>query len=234
MTTSTGTTMALPEPTAKLCDITFDDIDANLDLIIQKYEGSYTRQVARTTKPTAVANKNVSKEVAKKAEAQQPKVVTQDTPEQIKAAIELQARGINPITGKREAIVMRTVGPKERKKKEQDTAGKGWFDMPKTVLTPEFRKDLQVISMRDALDSKRFYKKDNSSSQVPKYSQVGHIIEGSTEFHSGRLTKKERKRTLVEEVLAEEAASKKHKRKYQDIMAANNEDKALGRKKRRN
>ena len=55
--------------------------------------------------------------------------------------------------------------------------------------------------MRDVLDPKRFYKKENSKPQIPEFSQVGTIIEGPTEYFSGRLSNKERKRTLVEEIL---------------------------------
>ena len=89
--------------------------------------------------------------------------------------------------------------------------------MPKTELTPELKRDLQLLQMRSVLDPKRHYKKDNKSS-LPAYSQVGEIIEGPTEYFSGRLSNKERKRTLAEEILAQEADSGRFKRKYDDIM----------------
>lgn len=105
--------------------------------------------------------------------------------------------------------------------------------MPKTKLTPELRRDLELLSMRDALDNKRFYKKDKVSSKIPNYSQLGYIVEGTTEFYSARQTKKERRQTLVDEALAEEAVNKKHKRKYQQIATARMQEKALGRKMKR-
>ena len=119
----------------------------------------------------------------------------------------------------------------QKQLKEKDTTGPGWFELPKTEMTAELKRDLQVISMRDALDSKRFFKKDKSSSKVPKYSQVGHIVEGNTEFYSARQSKKERKRTIVEEVLAEEAKNHKHKRKYNEIMAENRRNASLNRRR---
>jgi hypothetical protein len=70
------------------------------------------------------------------------------------------------------------------------------------------------------LDPKRHYKKESGKTQVPEFSQVGTIIEGPTEFFSARLTKKDRKRTFVEEVLAGERATQRFKSKYSDIQRA--------------
>lgn len=74
--------------------------------------------------------------------------------------------------------------------------------------------------MRDVLDPKRHYKKDNAKPQIPEFSQVGTIIEGPTEYFSARLSKKDRKRTLVEEVLAGEVTTGRFKSKYNEIQAA--------------
>jgi len=79
---------------------------------------------------------------------------------------------------------------------------------------------LQLLRMRDVLDPKRFYKKENSKPQIPEFSQVGTIIEGPTEYFSGRLSNKERKRTLVEEILAGEKETGRFKSKYQQIQEA--------------
>lgn len=90
--------------------------------------------------------------------------------------------------------------------------------MPKTNLTPELKRDYQLLAMRSTLDSKRFYKKDDSRSAVPEYSQVGTMIEGPTEYFSSRMTKKERKRTLADEILDEERETKKLRAKYNEIQ----------------
>lgn len=92
--------------------------------------------------------------------------------------------------------------------------------MPKTELTPELRRDLQLLKMRNVLDPKRHYKKDNSRNDLPAFSQVGTVIEGATEFYSSRLNKKERKQTILEEVIAQEQDSGRFKRKYEDISKA--------------
>ncbi|CAJ0750530.1 18058_t:CDS:2 [Entrophospora sp. SA101] len=82
--------------------------------------------------------------------------------------------------------------------------------MPKPEITPEIKNDLQVLKLRNVLDPKRFYKKDNSK-KFPKYFQIGTIIEGPTEFYSSRLPRKERKQTIVDELLADDQAKKYYK-----------------------
>lgn len=103
------------------------------------------------------------------------------------------------------------------KKAKEANAGAQWFNMPKTDLTPELRRDLQLLKMRSVLDPKRHYKKDNAKNDVPEFSQVGTIIEGANEFYSSRLNNKDRKQTILEEVIAQEHDSGRFKRKYEDI-----------------
>ncbi|KAI8717944.1 30S ribosomal protein S10 [Fusarium sp. LHS14.1] len=86
------------------------------------------------------------------------------------------------------------------KSKEKTTAGANWFDLPKTVLTPEFKRDWQLLRMRGILDPK--HQKKALRASAPEYSQVGEIIAGPTEFYSARLTRKERKATMMEEVMS--------------------------------
>lgn len=47
---------------------------------------------------------------------------------------------------------------------------------------------------------------------------MGTVIEGPTEFYSGRIENKNRKQTFVEEVLAGEKESGRFKGKYEDIQ----------------
>jgi len=98
--------------------------------------------------------------------------------------------------------------------------------MPKTDLTPELRRDLQLLKMRNVLDPKRHYKKENSKNDIPAFSQVGTVVEGATEFYSSRIKNKERKRTILEEVISQEQESGRFQRKYEDI----NRTKASGKK----
>jgi len=100
------------------------------------------------------------------------------------------------------------------------TAGSDWFNLPKTDLTPKLKRDLQLLKMRNVLDPKRHYKKDNGKSQAPEFSQVGTVIEGPTEYYSSRLLNRDRKKTFVEEVLVAEEENGRFKRKYSDIQAS--------------
>ncbi|EEA18852.1 dTDP-fucopyranose mutase [Talaromyces marneffei ATCC 18224] len=105
------------------------------------------------------------------------------------------------------------------KEKAEDNAGSDWFNMPKTRLTAELKRDLQLLRMRNVLDPHRHYKKE-SGNGIPEYSQVGTIVEGPTEFFKSRIVKKDRKQTFVEEVLAGEQQSGRFKAKYNQIQVA--------------
>ncbi|KAL6561237.1 hypothetical protein OROMI_016838 [Orobanche minor] len=118
------------------------------------------------------------------------------------------------------------------KKQVKDTAGKNWFDMPAQTLTPELKKDLQLLKimdnywikteLRSAIDPKRHYKKgDSKSKTLPKYFQVGTVIESPFEYFNGRLTKKERKATLADELLSDGTFRDYRKRKVREIEEIN-------------
>lgn len=73
------------------------------------------------------------------------------------------------------------------------------------------------MKMRDVIAmGKQFFKKDGKKSFVPEYSQVGTIIAGATDGANNRLTRKEQKRTIVEEVLS--ADTGKYKNKFHEIQ----------------
>nr|GMD80702.1 rRNA-processing protein fcf2-like [Ipomoea batatas] len=74
------------------------------------------------------------------------------------------------------------------------------------------------FQMRDAFDPKRHYKKgDSKSKTLPKYFQVGVVIEPASEFYSSRLSKKERKATLAEELISDTNLVEYRKRKVREI-----------------
>ena len=107
---------------------------------------------------------------------------------------------------------------KEFRKRQRDkTKGKKWFNLPATEMTDEIRHDLEVIQMRSALDPKHFYKK-NDMKALPKYFHIGKVVDTPLDFYNGRLTKKERKRTIVDELMADAQFSKYNKRKYKEII----------------
>lgn len=105
---------------------------------------------------------------------------------------------------------------KQKRKEKGETAGPGWFNLPKTEITEELKKDFQIIKMRNVLDPKRYYKK--ASKKMPTYFQVGRVVENATEFYSSRIPKKERKRTMVDELLEDADFRRKNKKKYLEIQ----------------
>ncbi len=80
--------------------------------------------------------------------------------------------------------------------------------------------------MRGILDPKQHFRKDNRKDMVPKFSVFGTIVEGGLDGERQRLTRKERKRTIVEEVLAAERDSRAFKKRYLKVQ----EKKASGKK----
>ena len=74
--------------------------------------------------------------------------------------------------------------------------------------------------MRSVLDPHRHWKKDNRKAKVPTFSHVGTVIEGSTEWYSSRINKKDRAKNFVEENIAAENENGRLKRKYDDLQAA--------------
>ncbi|KAL7784649.1 Fcf2 pre-rRNA processing domain-containing protein [Trichoderma ceciliae] len=99
---------------------------------------------------------------------------------------------------KAEVRVPRAQIASERKGK--NTAGPEWFDLPKTNLTPEFKRDWQLLRMRNVLDPKHQRKALRSS--VPEYSQVGRVIASPTDPYSARLGSREKKKSLLEGIMS--------------------------------
>ncbi|XP_021758841.1 rRNA-processing protein fcf2-like [Chenopodium quinoa] len=107
---------------------------------------------------------------------------------------------------------------KLRRKQLKDTAGADWFDMPAPVVTPELKQDLQLLKLRNVIDPKRHYKKgDTKLKALPKYFQVGTVVESASDYYSARLTKKERKNRIAEELLADSSLAQYRKRKVREI-----------------
>ncbi|XP_029001773.1 deoxynucleotidyltransferase terminal-interacting protein 2 [Betta splendens] len=105
---------------------------------------------------------------------------------------------------------------KHREERAKST-GEGWFNMKAPELSHELKGDLQVLKMRDSLDPKRFYKK-NDRDGFPKYFQVGTVVDSPVDFYHSRVPKKQRKRTMVEELLADAEFRHKNKKKFQHIL----------------
>ncbi|XP_024006977.1 rRNA-processing protein fcf2 [Eutrema salsugineum] len=110
---------------------------------------------------------------------------------------------------------------KMSRKNLKDSAGPDWYDMPAPTMTPELKRDLQMLKLRNVLDPSQHYKRVVSRSKLAeKYFQVGTVIEPSQEFY-GRLTKKNRKSTLADELVSDPKTAQYRKRKVREIEEKN-------------
>ncbi|KFO98666.1 Deoxynucleotidyltransferase terminal-interacting protein 2, partial [Calypte anna] len=107
---------------------------------------------------------------------------------------------------------------KQHRAEREKTTGDGWFGMKAPEITSELKNDLKVLKMRASLDPKHFYKK-NDRDGLPKYFQVGTVVDSPIDFYHSRIPKKQRKRTIVDELLADSEFRRYNKKKYQEIMS---------------
>lgn len=94
---------------------------------------------------------------------------------------------------------------------------KEWFALPTQKITDELKADLRVLRLRSAFDTKRFYRKDDST-KFPTQFHVGRVVEHAADFYSGRLTKKQRKTTMAEEIMHDEYLSAVRKKRFNKIQ----------------
>ncbi|CDK27436.1 unnamed protein product [Kuraishia capsulata CBS 1993] len=108
---------------------------------------------------------------------------------------------------------------KQRAAKEdhkQKGAGSKWFNMPKTEITPEIKRDLMIIQNRAALDPKRFYKKDKW--KVPEHFQMGTLLSNADGVIEGRSVGRAKGKGLIDEIIHDDQTQKYFKRRYQEIQ----------------
>ena len=98
---------------------------------------------------------------------------------------------------------------KLRREERDKTKGPGWFDLPKAAMTQERKQDIEALQLRSALDNKRFYKR-NTLANRPKYFQVGRILDNPVDFYHSRVPRKQRKKTIAEEMVQEVTSTVSH------------------------
>ena len=110
----------------------------------------------------------------------------------------------------------------------EETAGKNWGHMKKVELTEEIKADLRALKLRNQLFSDRFYK-TNDSKKLPEYFQIGTVVDDPRNLDKDRLTKKQRKGTIAQQFLQDDASSGFSKRKYESL---NEKKRRMGEKKK--
>eukprot|EP01017_Pseudomicrothorax_dubius_P031092 TRINITY_DN3935_c0_g1_i1.p1 TRINITY_DN3935_c0_g1~~TRINITY_DN3935_c0_g1_i1.p1 ORF type:complete len:197 (+),score=54.55 TRINITY_DN3935_c0_g1_i1:137-727(+) len=103
----------------------------------------------------------------------------------------------------------------EKKQAEEDKLD-DWYGMEKQTITPEVRDDLMALRLRQHLNPKQFYKTADSK-KLPKYFQMGTVVDGP--FSKG-LKRKERKARVIQEFLKMDDDLAFSRRKFQDIQTS--------------
>lgn len=131
-------------------------------------------------------------------------------------------------------LLSRSQRKRASREKREATAGTQWFDLPAKELTQEDKLTVDAIRLRETLDPTKFYKK-KATDNVGKYFQVGTVVEHPVDFYSSRATRKERKQTLVDELIADADFKKNVKKRYSRLRAADairKKEKALADRRR--
>jgi hypothetical protein len=108
---------------------------------------------------------------------------------------------------------------KKDKKSKTETAGPGWFDLPATPITPELKRDLHILNLRAHIDKSRKYKKGaDPAKKMPKYFQVAEVIPSAQDYYRPGLARKDRVKSIAEQLLASSEQRKYRKRKFLELQ----------------
>ena len=125
------------------------------------------------------------------------------------------------------------VSKRKRKKENAKHANDklaNWFDMPRVMeISKEQEKDLMALKMRRVWDPKHFYKKsstiqaasDSSGMDTSRYFQIGTIMDSHTDYYNNRVVKKDRKQTIIDELMNDAQLKAYNKRKLSYAMNKN-------------
>ncbi|KAJ7600991.1 Fcf2 pre-rRNA processing-domain-containing protein [Mycena floridula] len=117
---------------------------------------------------------------------------------------------------------------KEKKALKNKTTGPDWFDLPapSEADLPRLYREVEALRLRNQLDPKRFYRKDEGEGKgiagLPKHFAIGTIVTTDTPFggaSSDNLTRASRKRTLVDELVDDAEAKRYAKKKFEELQA---------------
>uniref|UniRef100_A0A2M4AI08 Putative fcf2 pre-rrna processing n=1 Tax=Anopheles triannulatus TaxID=58253 RepID=A0A2M4AI08_9DIPT len=137
-------------------------------------------------------------------------------------AKELRSSILTPAIEKRENLARFTMSDETlqhlNRLERQKTKGKSWFNIPAPEMTPELKNQLDLIQMRTVLDPKKYYQRAEKKRKLPKYFQVGTVLESPLEHYNERGVKKQKSQSLVDELLADAEFQKFNKRKYAEAL----------------
>ncbi|EFC48947.1 predicted protein [Naegleria gruberi] len=88
-------------------------------------------------------------------------------------------------------------------------AGKGWANMAAPRMTPELKQELVAMQLKRASEGEGKRIKSSSVAQfdednMPKYFQIGTIVDNAKEFYSNRVVKKKRQQSFLDELIQDD------------------------------
>nr|CAH8874888.1 unnamed protein product [Trichobilharzia regenti] len=116
---------------------------------------------------------------------------------------------------------------KRIRRAERKSKLSNWFDLPKPEVTEEDRDDLELIRLRRAISSDTHVRKADGKST---YFQRGVVVDDPGSFYD-RLPRKQRGKTLVDELLANAEIMKVHRKRYAKIARSMAEKRAAIRRR---
>lgn len=90
--------------------------------------------------------------------------------------------------------------------------------MPRPIVTPETRRDLQILQMRSYLDPTQHFRRDDVQRSLPEFFQVGTVISGPADFYSKRIPRSERVAHEVDALLADAHFKARTKKSFKEIQ----------------
>ena len=127
---------------------------------------------------------------------------------------------INPLTKK-------YLEKKKKRINDKKTTGEEWFNMTAPEMTPELKEDLKAVQLRHIIDPAHFYKKMDRNN-IPKFFQIGTIMDNIIDGKNSRLKKSEVKQRIAEEFLSEDKSNSFSLRKFEELQ---NQRRKIGLKK---
>eukprot|EP00947_MAST-08B_sp_MAST-8B-sp1_P004818 g4818.t1 len=106
----------------------------------------------------------------------------------------------------------------EREALRTSTAGARWNNMAAPTMTPELRRELKILRLRQYANPKRFYKALDHGGKAPRYFQLGTVLDSEYQGRNSRVTKRDKKSSLIEELKGDQDFRKYAKRTYATIQ----------------
>ncbi|CAH8677194.1 unnamed protein product [Schistosoma rodhaini] len=116
---------------------------------------------------------------------------------------------------------------KRIRRAERKSKLSNWFDLPRADITEEDRDDLELIRLRRAISSDTHVRRSDGKSA---YFQRGVVVDDPGSFYD-RLPRKQRGKTLVDELLANAEIMKAQRKRYAKIARTMAEKRAAIKRK---